>query len=165
MLSPLTTWMVKNRCAVEGRHQSADGGFSSLNSSQKLKSPSCAGIPCTRPLLSIVSPGGAELSSKRYWYGNAGPQPPAPLKLQLYGLPVCPKGGVKLSSVNLSANAAGTTTSASRHTPITTRMKRISLPFFLLCRSFWTPVDRRMVAGIADGASRENHPTWASGRS
>src|SRR5439155_23791300 len=57
--TPPTILIVNSRCAFEGRHQAADGGSSSLSSTQNEDSPAEVGVPCTRPLLSSTRPDGS----------------------------------------------------------------------------------------------------------
>jgi hypothetical protein len=52
--------IVNWRCASEGRHQSADGGFWSLRFTQNDQLPAEVGVPPTWPLDAKVKPGGSE---------------------------------------------------------------------------------------------------------
>jgi hypothetical protein len=50
-------------------------------------------MPLTRPLEANVNPDGSEPEIRLNWYGRAGPQPPAPPNVNLYGDPSVPAGG------------------------------------------------------------------------
>lgn len=75
--------IANSRWACAGRHQSADGGFSSLKLTQNDQLPACVGVPLTRPLFASANPGGGDPPRTVNWYGNAGPQPPAPVNVKL----------------------------------------------------------------------------------
>jgi len=49
-------------------------------------------VPLTWPLDESVNPGGSDPPMKLYWYGSAGPHPPAPVNVKLYGDPTVPTG-------------------------------------------------------------------------
>src|SRR5205814_6382272 len=102
---PLMT-IVNSRCACAGRHQSADGGFWSLRLTQNEKLPACVGVPPTWPLIARLKPGGRLPPMIVNWYGRAGPQPPAPWHVKLYGVPTVPVAVGYVVSVNLIVQAA-----------------------------------------------------------
>jgi hypothetical protein len=61
------TVIVNWRCAFDGTHQLAEGGFSSPTLTQKEKPPAWVGVPLTRPLDARVKPGGSNPPIKLYW--------------------------------------------------------------------------------------------------
>src|SRR6266540_2924930 len=139
MFSPELILIVNWRSAFFGTHQLADGGSSSLSSTQKDHSPSCVGVPLTRPFFASERPGGSMPLRILNWYGRpepgtfgSGPQPEAPSNWWWYGWPVTPTGVRKLASVNLSARAVGATTSASSATKVRILVRRIRTPFRVL---------------------------------
>src|SRR6266511_5664361 len=113
---PPLTVIVNSRCAAAGVHQSALGGFWSLRLTQNAKLPGVVGVPLIAPPNDRDKPGGSEPLISVYWYGSAGPQPPAPANVLLYDCPTVPAGMLYLWSVKRIANAAGTTTKASSET-------------------------------------------------
>jgi hypothetical protein len=68
--------IVNSRCACAGRHQSAEGGFSSLRLTQNDQLPACVGVPLTRPLFASDSPGGGGSAEDRELIRQCGTATP-----------------------------------------------------------------------------------------
>jgi hypothetical protein len=59
--------IVNSRCAFDGTHQLAEGGFSSLRLTQNDQPPAVVGVPLTWPLDARLNPGGSDPPIKLYW--------------------------------------------------------------------------------------------------
>ena len=64
---------MNSRCDFTGLHHAAEGGSSSLSSTQKDQVPAWVGVPWTRPSLSSERPGGTLPLSTLNWYGRPEP--------------------------------------------------------------------------------------------
>jgi hypothetical protein len=58
--------IVNSRCALDGTHQLAEGGFSSLRLTQKDQPHTFVGVPLTWPLDASINPGGSDPPMRLY---------------------------------------------------------------------------------------------------